>query len=227
MGKGLSLNVYTQANAGLLRNADGNTYSNVGVSLGADGKAMLSQKDAIIGGVQVGTGTAMTADASIGYQRNIGNRSELKFTANASYNRSLTNTKTYTTTSEINLNFNGQEQKIQGLSSTSWHPSNLTFSGKASFNKTTSWGGYEVGVEAGYQNSLSPDITFKSETTLLDQSKDVSIMTGSHHSIKHIGSGFVAFDAGIHANLTKNGALQAFAEGNTKRGVEGGIRFTF
>ena len=189
MTKGLSLNVYTQANAGMLKNSEKATYTNLGASAGFNVNANFDGKNSLIYGAEVGAGTAVTAKAEIGYKRALSKNSNLVFTGNFSYDKSLTRTDNYNVHIDNNAEINGKKYQIDLIDKNyNWKPDNLQYGGRVGYNKETKWGGYEVGAEVGYRTNSSPEFHKASGSKItfdLDDGSQQDIETHYEYGRQH------------------------------------------
>ena len=232
MSKGLSLNIYTQANAGLLRNSDGASFSKIGAGAGLDVEANFDGKNSLIYGARGGAGTAISTDAYVGYKRSLGNNSNLVFTGNFSYDKSLTKTDSYNVPIDNSATVNDKKYQLDLINKDySWKPDNMQYGGRVAFNKETKWGGYEVGAEVGYMTNSSPEFHKAGSSKMTFDSPDGSkydITTGYEYVRERKEGMYAAINGKIHKNLNKNKSLQIFCEGNlgaNVRKVEVGIKY--
>ena len=232
MGKGLSLNVYTQANAGVIRNSDGAFFSKIGAGVGLDVEANFDGKNSLIYGANGSAGTAVSTNAYVGYKRALGNNSNLVFTGNFSYDKSLTKTDSYNVHIDNNATVNGKKYQLDLINKNeSWKPDNMQYGGRVAFNKETKWGGYEVGAEVGYMTNSSPEFhkAGGSKTTLdFADGKKYDIASEYEYGRERSEGMYGAINGKIHANLNKSKSLQIFGEGNLGANVhkvEVGIKY--
>ena len=207
MGKGLSMNFYTQANAGMLRNADNTIYNNLGATVGTEAKLKLNDKNLIFGGVEIGAGTALSAEAMVGYKRKLDKKVDLVFTANASVNKSLTE--------KDKFNFGYV------------HDYSVTQDG-VTLNRNTKWGNYELGLEFGYEKALSKDIKGQiNSKTSVDINETTYSETATFNYNRKPEEGFYASPyAKAKINLSKNGAWQAIGKVDFHE-LKAGVRWNF
>ena len=229
MTKGLSLNVYTQANAGMLKNSEKVTYNNLGASAGFNVDANFDGKNSLIYGAEVGAGTAVTAKAEIGYKRALSKNSNLVFTANFAYDKSLTKTDSYSVHIDNNATVNGKKYQLDLIDENySWKRDNLQYGGRVGYNKETKWGGYEVGAELGYRTNTSPEFHTASGSKSsfdLGEGKKYDIATHYEYGRDRKEGVYGTPYGKIHANLTSNGALQAIGEANSRE-IKVGLRYS-
>lgn len=229
MVKGLSAKLYTQAQAGMLRNGEA-SYNNLGAAIGVDAKWQINDKNAIVGGYEFGAGTTLSANARLGYQRSLGNKSSLVFTGNATVNGSLYQRDSYDIHVENTADVNGKIHQIDNFDkSDNWKRKSTILSGRVGFNKDTKWGGYEVGAEAGYRDSMSPSIhgTGGSKKTFdLGNGKTQEVQTHFEYGREGVKGAFVSPYANVKVNLSADGALQAIGKADIHE-VKAGIRWTF
>ena len=230
---------YAQVNTGILRNADKESYGNTGVTLGARGTLFFGQgKDAIYGQAEAGAGTVMSAEATLGYERQLGKGFSLDVSGNASIDHSRTKTNNMLVEQRYTINANdknGQPSQVTGnhLFITTWHPGQVKFNGRAMVKKNTSWGSFGAGLEAGYRTSTAPEINVHQEINYTDpnnQQREKSVLDMS----KKPGKGaYATFVASADANLGKvfnAPKLDKFdIRANVAAGQEAsiGLRYTF
>ena len=232
MGKGLSMNFYTQANAGMLRNADNTIYNNLGATVGTEAKLKLNDKNLIFGGVEIGAGTALSAEAMVGYKRKLDKKVDLVFTANASVNKSLTEKDKFNFgyVHDYSVTQDGvtQTDVDNGNVNESWHPGNLKLNGTYGLNRNTKWGNYELGLEFGYEKALSKDIKGQiNSKTSVDINETTYSETATFNYNRKPEEGFYASPyAKAKINLSKNGAWQAIGKVDFHE-LKAGVRWNF
>ena len=130
---------------------------------------------------------------------------------------------------------NGEPSQVTGnhLFSTTWHPGQVKFSGRAMVKKNTSWGAFGAGLEAGYRKSTAPEINVHQEINYTDpnnQQREKSVLDTSKKPEK---GAYATFVASADANLGKvfnTPKLDKFdIRANVAAGQEAsiGLRYTF
>lgn len=232
MTKGLSGNLYTQANAGILRNLQHSTYANIGASVGGNAKMELGKGFSIIGGAEIGAGTALTASAKLGYQIKIKNNSNVVFTVNAAYDKSLNKNEKVEFNAEHHFSVTDnitEVNKTNYINDTlDYKPSNLRIFGQMGYNKDTKWGGYEVGLEGGYSRCQTGNFDKKYTSTI---NVELNGQTYSEEQVftyhrEQLNDDYVSPYAKAKINLNKSGDLQAIGKADLHN-VQAGIRYTF
>ncbi len=222
--------LYGQANTGFLRNSDGAVYSNTGATVGFGASSSMGKKSALFTNIEAGIGTAITANAKIGYKRALNKNSNLVFSGNFSYDKSLTRSDNYNVRIDNNAMVNGKKYQLDLIDKNyNWKPDNLQYSGKVGYNKETKWGGYEVGAEVGYRTNSSPDFYTASGSKSsfdLGENKTYDISTHYEYGRDRKEGVFATPYGNIHANLTTNGALQAIGKADIHE-VKVGLRYNF
>lgn len=211
MTQGLHFTGYAQANAGFIRNAANEGYTNLGATIGGE----VNYKGTYLRAA-VGEGTVLTGKIEAGHEFDIGKNMGLDLSANAQASRSnYTNQVVHTL--NANYNDNGEVKNLQANSSASWQPGETRVGAKAQLTFKSSAAKFGVGLEGGMRRSVSADIVFHDTVNGTEHKTEID---------RNKTKGFVTPTVSAEVKLGKKSNFSFVANADMYQG-QAGIRYTF
>lgn len=171
--KNVKLSGYTGLQAGMIKNASSETFTNAGVVAGGE----VNYKGTFLRG-QVGFGTAASSSLQFGHTFDIGRNMGLELSANAQNTMSsiskghASSDMPYSLNSFSNNKEGGQIETttdVSGYSKTesSWRKSDSRYGVQAKLTFGSSRAKFGVGVEAGYHSDNNPKLSYENVSNSL------------------------------------------------------------
>lgn len=207
---------YAQANAGVIKNAADEVYSNLGATIGGE----VNYKNTYLRG-EAGAGTALTGKLEIGHEFDIGKNMGLDLSAKGQYTRSNSTSSLhaifdYTESGETNgVPYTKQELRTANVN---WNAGETRLGAQAELTFKSKNAKFGVGLEGGLRHSTSPDIDINfanGNGTPVSVKKDLNKQTG-----------YITPTLSAEVQLGKKSNFSFVANADMYQG-QAGIRYTF
>ena len=207
---------YAQANLGIIQNAAGENYTNIGATLGVQ----ANYKNTYMKG-EAGAGTALTGKIELGHEFDIGKNMGLDLSAKGQYSRAMQKSSFHAEVQEVSqTSQNGvvYTTKNGATIESRWHASEMRLGTQAELTFKTKRAKFGVGVEGGMRRSGSTDIHMDYVST------DGLRVTIDKNLNKKLGYVTPTFDTEIQLGRKSNFSFVANAD---RFQGQAGIRYTF
>ena len=238
----VQVNIYAQANGGIIKNPIDEKFSNIGAALGGE----VSYKGTYLRG-EAGVGTALSGKLEAGHEFDLGKNFGLDLSAKAQAAKSLKANSLTTTfdtrTSGTIAVENGATGEYENVpfslgrfqqESSTWKPGENRVGVQAELTYQNDIVKLGLGVEGGMRKSTSPDIDHQFTN---NESIEFSINGGkpekvelnaaySYQKNQNIRTGYITPTVSAEVKFGKNSNFSFVANGDMYQG-QAGIRYTF